>query len=81
MALKNNFVYDGTSGVVFDWRWITEKLLFLGTHKPNFDNGTRNTIDIIALGPYSMDLDITSVPKTNSGKSELEVNTANLSGS
>jgi hypothetical protein len=28
-----------------------------------------------------MDLDITSVPKTNSGKSELEVNTANLSGS
>jgi hypothetical protein len=36
---------------------------------------------LVALSPYSMDLDITSVPKTNSGKSELEVNTANLSGS
>lgn len=81
MALKNNFVYDGTSGVVFDWRWITAKLLFLGIHKPNFDNGTRNTIDIIALGPYSMDLNITSVPKTNSGKAELEAITTSSSGS
>ena len=74
MDLQNNFVYDGTSGVIFDWRWITSKLLFLGIHAPSFNNGTRATIDIIGLGPFSMDLSISSVPNSTSGKLEIEAN-------
>jgi hypothetical protein len=72
MTLTNPLVYDDTKGVVINWKWITKKLFFVGLYASDLDSGSSDTVNFVGIGPYSLNLKITSVERKSSGKTEVE---------
>ena len=72
MTLTDPLVYDDTKGVVLNWKWITKKLFFVGLYASDLDSGTSDTVNFVGIGPYSLNLKVSSVERKSSGKNEVE---------
>lgn len=72
LTLKNPYTYDASKGTVINWKWLTKNLFFLGMYRSDFDSGAgvSNSIRLLGIGPYGIDLSISSVPKKSSGLSD-----------
>lgn len=69
LTLKNPYTYDSSKGTVINWKWLTKNLFWLGMHRNSFETQTdaTNTIRLLGIGPYGLDLSITAVPRKRSG--------------
>ena len=68
MTLKTPFTYDASKGAIMRWKWLTNKLFFMGIWTN--DLGAQDTVSFIGLGPYGFDLSINAVTKKTSGFSD-----------
>lgn len=59
--LSSNFEYKKDKGYIFNWNWDVKKFFILGIHPSD----TNSEIGIIAIGPYSFDLGISEVERSN----------------
>jgi hypothetical protein len=63
ITLASPYTYDDTKGTLISWKWDTSKLFFIGFSRPHFIANSRDTVSLIGLGPYKMDLSITPVER------------------